>query len=158
MEAFLVKVAFRAVVTTLTVGALLGIPMSSPAQATSPTPKVGNCYNLTNKQVDGAYAPNSPAVNCARLHNAETYRIAKWPLKTNPVDMVYEDAHSIAVTLCSPWSPQESEYFTYWAWYTPDKASWAKGARWVRCDAMITYSENEPYVFKKWLFKRLDIR
>ena len=152
------KMAFRAGVTTLTAGALLGILMSSSAQATSPTPKVGNCYNLTNKQVDGAYAPNSPAVNCARLHNAETYRIAKWPLKTNPVDMVYEDAHSIAVALCSLWSPQESEYFTYWAWYTPDKGSWAKGARWVRCDAMITFSQSEPYVFKKWLFKRLDIR
>lgn len=136
----------------------MGVLVGAPAQATSPTPKVGNCYNLTNKQVDGAHPPISPAINCARLHNAETYRIAKWSLKTNPVDMAYEDARSIAEELCTPWKPELSEYFNYWAWYTPDRASWAKGARWVRCDAMITFSESEPYVFKKWLFKRLDIK
>jgi hypothetical protein len=135
----------------------LGVLVGAPAQATSPTPKVGNCYNLTNKQVDGAHPPSSPAINCARLHNAETYRIAKWPLKTNPVDMVYEDALSIAEELCTPWKPELSEYFNHWAWYTPDRASWATGARWVRCDAMISFSESEPFVFKKWLFKRLDI-
>jgi hypothetical protein len=71
--------------------------------------------------------------------------------------MVFEDALSIAETLCTPWKPEVSENFNYWAWYTPDRASWAKGARWVRCDAMITFSESQPYVFKKWLFKRLDI-
>ena len=78
--------------------------------------------------------------------------------KTNPVDMVYEDALSIAEELCTPWKPEFSEYFNHWAWYTPDRASWAKGARWVRCDAMISLSESEPFVFKKWLFKRLDIK
>ena len=147
----------RISIFSMVLGVSLGLLVGAPAQATSPTPKVGNCYNLTNKQVDGSYAPNSPAVNCARLHNAETYRIAKWPLKTNPVDMVFEDALSIAETLCTPWKPEVSENFNYWAWYTPDRASWAKGARWVRCDAMIIKDDTKPYVFKKWLFKRLDI-
>lgn len=152
------KTVVRISIFSLAMGVNLGVLLGAPAQATSPTPKVGNCYNLTNKQVDGAHPPSSPAINCARLHNAETYRIAKWPLKTNPVDMVYEDALSIAEELCMPWKPELSEYFNHWAWYTPDRASWAKGARWVRCDAMISLSESEPFVFKKWLFKRLDIR
>ena len=152
------KTVVRISIFSLAMGVNLGVLLGAPAQATSPTPKVGNCYNLTNKQVDGAHPPSSPAINCARLHNAETYRIAKWPLKTNPVDMVYEDALSIAEELCTPWKPELSEYFNHWAWYTPDRASWAKGARWVRCDAMISFSESEPFVFKKWLFKRLDIR
>lgn len=152
------KTVVRISIFSLAMGVNLGVLLGAPAQATSPTPKVGNCYNLTNKQVDGAHPPSSPAINCARLHNAETYRIAKWPLKTNPVDMVYEDALSIAEELCMPWKPELSEYFNHWAWYTPDRASWAKGARWVRCDAMISFSESEPFVFKKWLFKRLDIR
>jgi len=152
------KTVVRISIFSLALGVTLGVLVGAPAQATSPTPKVGNCYNLTNKQVDGAHPPSSPAINCARLHNAETYRIAKWPLKTNPVDMVYEDALSIAEVLCTPWKPELSEYFNHWAWYTPDRASWAKGARWVRCDAMISFSESEPFVFKKWLFKRLDIR
>ena len=152
------KTVVRISIFSLAMGVTLGVLVGAPAQATSPTPKVGNCYNLTNKQVDGAHPPSSPAINCARLHNAETYRIAKWPLKTNPVDMVYEDALSIAEELCMPWKPELSEYFNHWAWYTPDRASWAKGARWVRCDAMISFSESEPFVFKKWLFKRLDIR
>ena len=152
------KTVVRISIFSLALGVTLGVLVGAPAQATSPTPKVGNCYNLTNKQVDGAHPPSSPAINCARLHNAETYRIAKWPLKTNPVDMVYEDALSIAEELCTPWKPELSEYFNHWAWYTPDRASWAKGARWVRCDAMISFSESEPFVFKKWLFKRLDIR
>lgn len=144
--------------SVMTVSAIfLAIFLVTPSQAVSPTPKVGSCYNLTNAQVDSSYPPNSPSIKCARLHNAETYRVAKWPLKTNPVDMIHEDALSIAATLCTPWVPEESEYLNYWAWYTPDKASWAKGARWVRCDAMLTYSKREPYVFKKWLFKRLDI-
>ena len=151
------KTVVRISIFSLAMGVTLGLLVGAPAQATSPTPKVGNCYNLTNKQVDGAHPPSSPAINCARLHNAETYRIAKWPLKTNPVDMVYEDALSIAEELCTPWKPELSEYFNHWAWYTPDRASWAKGARWVRCDAMISFSESEPFVFKKWLFKRLDI-
>ena len=151
------KTVVRISIFSLALGVTLGVLVGAPAQATSPTPKVGNCYNLTNKQVDGAHPPSSPAINCARLHNAETYRIAKWPLKTNPVDMVYEDALSIAEELCTPWKPELSEYFNHWAWYTPDRASWAKGARWVRCDAMISFSESEPFVFKKWLFKRLDI-
>jgi len=151
------KTVVRISIFSLALGVTLGVLVGAPAQATSPTPKVGNCYNLTNKQVDGAHPPSSPAINCARLHNAETYRIAKWPLKTNPVDMVYEDALSIAEVLCTPWKPELSEYFNHWAWYTPDRASWAKGARWVRCDAMISFSESEPFVFKKWLFKRLDI-
>jgi hypothetical protein len=153
-----VKTVVRISIFSLAMGVNLGVLLGAPAQATSPTPKVGNCYNLTNKQVDGAHPPSSPAINCARLHNAETYRIAKWPMKTNPVDMVYEDALSIAEELCMPWKPELSEYFNHWAWYTPDRASWAKGARWVRCDAMISFSESEPFVFKKWLFKRLDIR
>ena len=152
------KTVVRISIFSLALGVTLGVLVGAPAQATSPTPKVGNCYNLTNKQVDGAHPPSSPAINCARLHNAETYRIAKWPLKTNPVDMVYADALSIAEELCTPWKPELSEYFNHWAWYTPDRASWAKGARWVRCDAMISFSESEPFVFKKWLFKRLDIR
>lgn len=151
------KNVVRISIFSLALGVTLGVLVGAPAQATSPTPKVGNCYNLTNKQVDGAHPPSSPAINCARLHNAETYRIAKWPLKTNPVDMVYADALSIAEELCTPWKPELSEYFNHWAWYTPDRASWAKGARWVRCDAMISFSESEPFVFKKWLFKRLDI-
>ena len=151
------KTVVRISIFSLAMGVTLGVLVGAPAQATSPTPKVGNCYNLTNKQVDGAHPPISPAINCARLHNAETYRIAKWPLKTNPVDMVYDDALSIAEELCTPWKPELSEYFNHWAWYTPDRASWAKGARWVRCDAMISFSESEPFVFKKWLFKRLDI-
>jgi len=151
------KTVVRIPIFSLALGVTLGVLVGAPAQATSPTPKVGNCYNLTNKQVNGAHPPSSPAINCARLHNAETYRIAKWPLKTNPVDMVYEDAFSIAEVLCTPWKPELSEYFNHWAWYTPDRASWAKGARWVRCDAMISFSESEPFVFKKWLFKRLDI-
>jgi len=151
------KTVVRISIFSLALGVTLGVLVGAPAQATSPTPKVGNCYNLTNKQVDGAHPPSSPAINCARLHNAETYRIAKWPLKTNPVDMVYADALSIAEELCTPWKPELSDYFNHWAWYTPDRASWAKGARWVRCDAMISFSESEPFVFKKWLFKRLDI-
>jgi len=131
---------------------------NAPANAASTSPKVGNCYNLSNAQIDAEYSPKNAPINCARLHNAETYRIAKWPLKTNPVDMDPQDALDIADSLCQPWEPEESQYFNFYAWYTPDKSSWAKGARWVRCDALITKNDQAPFIFKKWLFKRLDIR
>ncbi len=69
-----------------------------------------------------------------------------------------EDARLIAESICQPWSPVASRYFTYWAWYSPDKAAWAKKARWIRCDALILMNDTEPYVFQKWIGKRLDIK
>lgn len=107
-------------------------------------PKVGQCFQYTKAQVSAKYAPKNP-VNCSSTHNMETYAVATWPLNTNPVDMDRETTLDIVDELCNFWgtfpnaesSRGSTSNFNYWAWYTPSRAAWAKGQRWLRCDAMI---------------------
>ena len=125
------------------------------------TPKVGQCFSLTPAQVSAEYATKNP-IKCSSTHNSETYEVAVWPLDTNPADMEYEDAISIVEELCDFWntfsSANQSRWsktkFKYWAWYTPNPAGWARGERWVRCDALIGKFKSStswpPYAFVSW--------
>jgi hypothetical protein len=107
-------------------------------------PKVGQCFQYTKAQVSASYAPKNP-INCSLTHNMETFAVETWPLDENPVDMDREFTLDIVNELCDFWgtfpnaanSRNSTSSFNYWAWYTPSRAAWAKGQRWVRCDAMI---------------------
>jgi hypothetical protein len=46
-------------------------------------PKIGNCYLLSEKEFE-APSPLTNPIPCAQMHNAETYWVAKWPLKLAP--------------------------------------------------------------------------
>ena len=88
--------------------------------------------------VDAPYARKNP-VSCSSTHNAETYLVTRWPLKTKPSEMSDEDALNLAESLCRSWGDDgliKNPFFNFWAWYTPNPAAWAKGERWLRCDAM----------------------
>jgi hypothetical protein len=75
----------------------------------------------------------------------ETYAVGTWPVDTNPVDMELELTQEIVNEICNFWgtfpnardSRSSTKSFNYWAWYSPSRAAWAKGQRWLRCDAMI---------------------
>jgi len=106
--------------------------------------EIDQCFQLTPAQVSAPYATKNP-VSCSSTHNAEIFEVVDWPLETNPVDMVHTDALKIASESCGFWDTfpdaqknrlSKSE-FNYWAWYTPDKAAWARGERWIRCDAKV---------------------
>jgi hypothetical protein len=81
--------------------------------------------------------------------------VTKWPLKTKPEEMADEEAFNLADSLCRAWGTDgliSNPFFTYWAWYTPDPAAWAKGERWLRCDAM---AKNKAEKYISWKGQRL---
>ena len=141
---------------------IVSLQTVSPANAAyTVKPKIGQCFQLTKAQVSASYASKNP-ISCQSLHNAETYEVTEWPLQTNPVDMVNEDALAIANEACAFWdtypdaenSRLSKTRFNFWAWYTPDRAAWARGERWLRCDAMIgkfkTSNSWPPYAYISW--------
>ncbi len=131
----------------------IGGTLAAPAEAAyTVKPKVGQCFMHTQAEISASYAQKNP-ISCAKTHNAETYIVAKWPLTTPPEDLPEGEGLEVANSLCRAWGKGgvlQDSFFTYWAWYTPDRAAWAKGERWLRCDAMKIVDETEPYVFVSW--------
>lgn len=129
-------------------------------------PKVGQCFQYTKAQVSAKYAPKNP-IKCSSSHNMETFAVEIWPVETNPVDMDRQTTLEIVAELCDFWGAfpdafdnrMKTSDFNYWAWYTPNRAGWAKGQRWLRCDAMIgKFSSVEqwpPATFVSWKGFRL---
>jgi hypothetical protein len=158
---------FSIVLITFFIASLLTSPSANAAYTVAP--KVGQCFQYTKAQVSAKYPPKNP-VNCSSSHNMETYAVEIWPVGTNPVDMDRELVLDIVAELCNFWGtfPQagnnrlRTSNFNYWAWYTPSRSAWAKGQRWLRCDAMIgkfsSAEEWPPATYLSWkglkLFKQ----
>jgi hypothetical protein len=154
-----------AALSTLAFLVSLAVPHSASAAYTV-APQIGQCFQYTRAQVSASYPSKNP-ISCSSLHNSETFEVVDWPLKTNPVDMVHDDALAIAYEYCSFWEtfPNASKnkmsktQFNYWAWYTPNRAAWARGERWLRCDAMVgnfkSSSEWPPTVYVSWRGSKL---
>ena len=142
MKTFKRTKTFSILLITLFASSLLTPPAASASYTV--IPKVGQCFQYTKAQVSAKYPPKNP-INCASSHNMETYAVEIWPVETNPVDMDRETTLEIVNELCNFWgtfpnantSRMKTSTFNYWAWYTPSRAAWAKGQRWLRCDAMI---------------------
>ncbi len=118
-------------------------------------PRIGQCYMLTSSEIDLSYAIRNP-VPCSKLHNAEVFLVARWPLSINPADMDHDEAWQIAHDTCDPDAAfDEFEFFNYWAWYTPDRSAWKKGQRWIRCDAMKLKNFKKPYIYLAWRGSKL---
>ena len=146
----------------MAIGIFISFQFVTPAEAAyTVKPQIGQCFQLTSAQVSASYATKNP-VSCSATHNAETFEVVEWPLETNPVDMPQSDALGVAGETCGFWDTFQNaqgdrlskSQFNYWAWYTPDRAAWAKGERWLRCDAMIgkfkTAKSWPPYAFISW--------
>jgi hypothetical protein len=137
------------------IATLVGGIVTTPANAAyTVKPRVGQCFLYSAADVSAPYARKNP-VSCSGTHNAETYLVTKWPLKKNPADMPDEESLAVADSLCQAWDDEgliSNPFFNYWAWYTPDRAAWAKGERWVRCDAM---SKNKSEKYISWKGQRL---
>ena len=130
-------------------------------------PKIGQCFKYTDAQVSSSYASKNP-ISCSSTHNMETFMVATLPLDTNPVDMTDEDKMSLALEYCDFWGTYPNAQnnrlsktnFNYWAWFSPSRAAWAKGQRWIRCDAMIgkfkTADSWPPYAHISWKGSKLN--
>jgi hypothetical protein len=148
-------------IVSIATGSLVGGLMVTPATAAyTVKPKVGQCFMQTRDDVSAPYAQKNP-INCSKTHNAETYIVAKWPLSVPPEDLPEGEGLEVAESLCRAWGKGgvlEASYFTFWAWFTPDPVAWAKGERWLRCDAMKTLNETEPYKFVSWKGQKLKVK
>ena len=150
------KIAFGTVVITA-----LAITNPTTAQAAyTVKPSVGQCFKHTNAQVSAPYASVNP-ISCTKAHNAEIFNLTKWPVSTPPEKMKDADKLAIADLACNAFTEAgdgllDGTDFNYWAWYTPDPKAWAKGQRWLRCDAMIIKNSKEPYIYISWQGSRLD--
>jgi hypothetical protein len=115
-------------------------------------PKVGQCFMHTQAEVLASYPKKNP-INCAKMHNAETYFVAKWPLSKPPEQLPTGRGLEIATSLCHAWDKggvlQNSD-FNYWVWFTPEPPAWARGERWLRCDALRSVNQGEPNKFLSW--------
>ena len=126
----------------------------SPVSASTPTsklelnPKIGGCYLFSSKEFE-APSPLTNPIPCSRTHNAETFWVAKWPLKLAPSRYTDDLIHSAAEKTClAQWGFPEEADLNYWAYFFPSKSQWAKGARWLRCDAMVQVAETGTFTQK----------
>ena len=123
----------------------------SPIHATTPAsklelnPKIGGCYLFSSKEFE-APSPLTNPIPCAKAHNAETFWVAKWPLKLAPSRYTDDLIHAAAEKTClAQWDFPEEADLNYWAYFFPSKSQWAKGARWLRCDAMVLIAETGSF-------------
>jgi arylsulfatase A-like enzyme len=148
-------------VRVVVISASLLVGTQTPAEAAyTVKPKVGQCFMYSNAEVSAPFATKNP-ISCSKTHNMETYLVGKWPLTTPPEEMAEGEGLEVANSLCMAWGKGgklTDSPFTFWAWYTPDPTAWAKGERWLRCDAMITVDENEPRKFVSWKGQKLKKR
>ena len=122
----------------------------TPASKLELNPKIGSCYLFSSKELE-APSPLTNPIPCSRTHNAETFWVAKWPLKLAPSRYTEELIKNAAQKVClAAWEFPEDADLNYWGYFHPSPAQWAKGARWLRCDALIQQSEvgtfNQKYL------------
>ncbi len=131
---------------------------TSPVNAVTPSsklelnPKIGGCYLFTYKEFD-APSPLTNPIPCSRTHNAETFWVAKWPLKLAPTSYTDDMIHAAAEKAClSQWEFPEEADLNYWAYFYPSKSQWSKGARWLRCDALVQKAETGSFtqMYQQW--------
>ena len=117
----------------------------TPASKLELNPKIGGCYLFTYKEFD-APSPLTNPIPCSKAHNAETFWVAKWPMKLAPTRYTDDMIHSAAEKTClAEWDFPEEADLNYWAFFYPSKTQWAKGARWLRCDAMVLKAETGTF-------------
>jgi hypothetical protein len=151
-----------ALVTVVAAACTAGQPPVRPSTTTtgqqselpSPPPQVGQCRGLITREI--ILAPTDPRVPipCDQPHGSETVFVADLPPKVAALshrdatrlsvdfpgvsdaieacDVAFEDY--VGVVRISPDSVLESNLD--WAFYIPTFDDWAKGARWMRCDAV----------------------
>ncbi len=106
-------------------------------------PEQGVCRMLTPEDIK-ATSNDSPAVDCADTHTAETFAVGEFP-----ADVAGEDPDDPALG-AHVFEECEKEFGRFlggneslvmratvtWAWFRPSEEAWEKGARWWRCDVV----------------------
>ncbi len=116
---------------------------TSAGPAHAATPKVGECHNLTYKDIAAASDTKKP-VDCSDKHTTRTIAVVTAPAAATRGS---NDAQAYAVgKACGPalskilGADAETRAKTLYslAWFMPTKAQKSKGAKWMRCDVTLT--------------------
>lgn len=80
-------------------------------------PKIGSCYLFSSKEFE-APSPLTNPIPCSKTHNAETFWVAKWPLKLAPTRYTDDLIHDAAEKVClAEWDFPEDSDLNYWAFF-----------------------------------------
>lgn len=106
-------------------------------------PKPGVCHNLSAAQV-AAPTNDSPAVDCADPHNAQTYATGTLPKRF--AGSAYDDpavadwAYDACTTGLERFVGADDSLvmrsILTWVWFRPTAQAWDAGSRWYRCDVV----------------------
>jgi len=116
---------------------------SATASAYLSKPKVGECHNLTFKDIAAESDTRKP-VTCSSKHTTMTVAVVPAPAGASHGS---EDAQAFAVgQACADGftkavggdSKTRIKTLYSLAWFVPTKSQRAKGARWMRCDVTLT--------------------
>lgn len=114
------------------------------------TPKVGECHDLTVKEIQADSETKKP-VPCSERHTTITVAVVDAPTsKAKGDDRTLEVGEA-----CGPGytkvlggdSRTRAKTLYSLAWFSPTKAQKAKGAKWMRCDLALT-AQNRAYPIK----------
>lgn len=106
-------------------------------------PAIGGCRNLTSADVD-APSNDTPAVDCADPHNAQTYATGHLPARLasasydDPGVAAWADAQCSTRLTAFVGADQSltMRSLLTWVWFRPSQAAWDAGGRWYRCDVV----------------------
>lgn len=113
-------------------------------QASVDPPQVGACRLLTPEDIQ-ATSNDSPVVDCAERHTAETFAVGEFPDDVaggGDIDdpalgsYVFDTCEQKFATFLGGNESLVMRATVTWAWFRPSKDAWEQGARWWRCDVV----------------------
>src|SRR5262249_26943336 len=150
------RASLALVIVTAVTAALGSLGLASPASAAGATPKVGQCHQLTPRQI-AAIADAKRAGSCSTRHNLQTVAVVTSP--TSLVGLTEEEHAELGSRLCSPKLAkalgrtatvrEQTAYDLFF--FAPTQAQIAAGARWIRCDVGLVAVAQFPSLPKKRL-------
>ncbi|MFB9311594.1 septum formation family protein [Nocardioides plantarum] len=122
-------------------GSVLTASLTSPADAATPKPEVGDCHSLTYVESRQA-SDTDPRISCERTHTSRTIAVKNLPGSsfhdaTTLAKAGYRAcAPALATELGSSASARAQSAYDF-VYFAPTKAEIKAGARWVRCDVVL---------------------
>jgi hypothetical protein len=127
----------------LLVGGLAACGEDAPEATSTEPPEVGACRVLDAEDVS-LPSNDSPVVDCATRHTAETFEVQELPADLHELDPddsaigahVYETCSQSFAGFLQADESAVMRTVVSWAWFAPAEAAWEAGARWFRCDVV----------------------
>lgn len=135
--------ALRVAGLALLLGALTACGEDETGSASTEPPEVGACRLLDAEDV-ALPSNDSPVVDCADRHTAETFEVQELPEELHDLEADDPKIGAHVYDTCTPafasfLRADESAVMrtvVSWAWFAPAEAAWEAGARWFRCDVI----------------------